>query len=512
MSRTNSWIGARAAGLAVTLSLVTSIMAGPASAQNGQITLLHFNDVYDIGANRTSGGMPALGALLKQERERAPDAITTLGGDFISPSLLSGILRGSQMIDILNAMEVDIATFGNHEFDFGAGVGAERLKESAFPWLGTNVLGSDDQPYAGAKSVWTKQVGDIKVGFIGLLTIETTSLATMGTEVRFVDHIPAAKAAVARLKADGAHVIIALTHLNIEEDRALAKAVPEIHAILGGHDHESMSLYEGGTLIFKSGENARYLGVIDLDVRSRKTDKGTETRVVPASWRHLSTATVSPDAGIAARVAPYTARLDASMAEVIADLSAPLDSRQTITRSQESTMGNLITDAMRQSLKTDLAIINGGGIRANILRPAGSKLTRGDIFAELPFGNVAIVIEMTGASILKALEAAVSQVESGAGRFPQVSGIKFGYAPSAPAGQRLREVEVNGTPIDPARSYRVATTDYLLRGGDGSDEFQKGKLIIKPADGQLLAPLVTDYVASIRTLSPRIEGRIRIAE
>lgn len=496
------------AGIGLALSLAT----GTALAQNGQLTFLHFNDVYDIGANRTSGGMAPLTTLLKQERERARHAITTLGGDFISPSLLSGILHGSQMIDILNGMKVDVAGFGNHEFDFGADVAAARLKDSEFPWLGTNVLGPDGQPFAGANAVWTRQVGDIKVGLFGLLTTETTSLATVGPKVTFADPIPTAKAAVERLRAEGAHVIVALTHMTMQEDRALATAVPGISVILGGHNHEAMSLYEGETLIFKSGQNASYLGVIDLDVRTTQGRKGPVTSVTPASWRHLSTSNIADDPEIAARIAPYSAGLDASMNEVIATLTADLDSRQTEVRAREATMGNLITDALRHALNADVAMINGGAIRANILRPAGSNLTRRDIFAELPFGNIGILVEMTGESLRRSLEMAVSQVETGAGRFPQVSGMSFAYNPKAPVGQRLHDISVGGKPLDSAAIYRVATTDYLLRGGDGSNEFEKARLVIAPNDGRLLATLVMDHVASLKTLSPKVEGRIRIAE
>ncbi|WP_448187666.1 bifunctional metallophosphatase/5'-nucleotidase [Azospirillum sp. sgz301742] len=494
--------------LAHAFAVLAALLPGVALAQNGTLTFLHVNDVYEIAPVRGRGGMAELMTLLKRERARNPAAITTLGGDFLSPSLMSGTTKGVQMVDLFNAIGTDVAVFGNHEFDFGAEVARTRLAESRFPWLGTNVLGNDGKPFGGAVATWTKQAGDVTVGFFGVLTPVTAKLSSPGPSVAFTDVKPAAEAAVAQLKAAGAHVVVALTHLDIAEDRKLAREVKGISLILGGHDHDPITFYEGETLILKAGSDAHFLGVADLTVSTKATDKGPETTIVPAEWRMVTTTGVAPDAEIAGRVKTYTDRLDGELNVVIGKTLTDLDSRKDVVRSRESSMGNLITDALRETLKADVAITNGGGLRGNALYPAGSDLRRRDIFAENPFGNVAILVEMSGAGLLAALENGVSHVEDKAGRFPQVSGVTFAYDPTLPAGRRVIEAKVGGKPLDPAAVYRVASTDYLLRGGDGYATFPQAKVIVDPSGAVLIASIVMEYVAAKGIIEPKVEGRI----
>lgn len=494
--------------LAHALAVLAVLLPGMALAQNGTLTFLHVNDVYEIAPVRGRGGMAELMTLLKRERARNPAAITTLGGDFLSPSLMSGTTQGAQMVDLLNAIGTDVAVFGNHEFDFGAEVARTRIAESRFAWLGTNVLGSDGKPFGGAVATWTRQAGEVTVGFLGVLTPLTAKLSSPGDAVTFTDVTPAAQAAVKQLKAAGAHVVVALTHLEIDEDRELARTVKGISLILGGHDHDPITFYEGETLILKAGSDAHFLGVADLTVSTKATDKGPATTVVPAEWRMVTTSGVAPDAAVAARVKTYTDRLDGDLNVVIGKTLSDLDSRKDVVRAREASMGNLITDALRATLKADVAITNGGGLRGDALYPAGSDLRRRDFFAENPFGNVGVLVEMTGAGLLAALENGVSNVEAKAGRFPQVSGLTFTYDPKAPAGGRVVEANVGGKPLDPAAVYRVATNDYLLRGGDGYASFPQAKVVIDPSGAVLIATIVMEYVAAKGTIDPKVEGRI----
>ncbi|HEY0524725.1 MAG TPA: hypothetical protein VGD08_15125, partial [Stellaceae bacterium] len=177
---------ARAAARQLLLLLVLlpgSLLPGVASAQNAHVTLLHVNDVYQIAPVKGLGGLAELSTLLKRERAAHPGAITTVGGDFLSPSILSGLVKGAQMVELFNAIGVDYVTFGNHEFDFGPDVTRQRIAESRFVWLGTNVLGGDGKVFPGAVTTATRQVGDVKLGFIGLLTPQTASLSSGGAGI-----------------------------------------------------------------------------------------------------------------------------------------------------------------------------------------------------------------------------------------------------------------------------------------------------------------------------------------
>jgi 2',3'-cyclic-nucleotide 2'-phosphodiesterase (5'-nucleotidase family) len=206
----------------------------------------------------------------------------------------------------------------------------------------------------------------------------------------------------------------------------------------------------------------------------------------------------------------YTDKLDAELKVEIGTTETPLDSRRATIRGEEAAIGNLIADATRAAVDADLAITNGGGIRADKEYPAGTKLTRGDILAELPFGNVTVKLELTGEQILAGLENGFSQVTEVAGRFPQISGMNVEVDLKQPPGERVKSVTVNGEPLDPAKTYTVATNDYMAGGGDGYKSFIGAKNLIDPAGAQLMATQVIDYIAKNGTVSPKVEGRIKM--
>jgi 5'-nucleotidase / UDP-sugar diphosphatase len=411
------------------------------------------------------------------------------------------------MVDLFNTLGVDVVVFGNHEFDFGPDITLQRMGESAFVWLGTNVLGPDGKPFGGSLATLTRQVGTFTVGLFGMLTPATAYLSSPGPGVAFAPVVPTAKAAVDTLRKAGADVIIALTHLTLAEDREIASQVPGIHCILGGHDHDPITWYEGSTLIHKSGYDAHYLGRIDVVMEKKMTDQGPQVTVVP-SWRMIANQGNAPAPEVAAKVANYSAKLDTELAQPLGQSQTALDSQRGAVRTRETTMGNLIADALRQALHADVALTNGGGIRGDWLYEAGATLTRQDILRELPFGNIGVLLELSGSDLVTALEHGVSQVEAKAGRFPQVSGLRLVYDPDKPAGSRVLEVTMNNTPIDSAASYRVATSDYLFKGGDGYVSLTRGKPLIDTSSGTLIATIVMQYISATGMVAPTIEGRI----
>jgi len=487
--------------------LLVATCPGAAWGQSATLTLLTVNDVYEITPVQGQGGLAELMTLLRAERATAAHHLTTVNGDFLSPSLMSALFKGAQMVALFNALGVDVVTFGNHEFDLGPEVTQQRIAESHFVWLGTNVLGADGKPFGGAVATLTRQVGDLTVGMFGILMLETAYLSSPGPTVTFAPIVPTAQAAVETLRKAGADVIIALTHLTIAEDRALAQQVPGISVILGGHEHEPITWYEGGTLIHKSGQDARYLGRIDLTIEKKVTEKGAQVTVTP-SWRMIANRGVTPDPGVVTEVARYTATLEQELGQPLGQTQTALNSQSGEVRTRETTMGNLIADALREALHADAALINGGGIRGNRFYTAGTTLTRRDILQELPFGNIDVLVEISGADLLAALEHGVSQVADKAGRFPQVSGIRFVYDPGKPVGKRVLEVQVGGKGLDHTATYRVATSDYLLKGGDGYNSLKNGKVLIDTSGGSLMATTVMHYITTKGTVAPQVEERI----
>ena len=488
--------------------LILAAASYAAGAAPTTITFLHTNDVYEISPKGGRGGLAELMTLLRGERARAEHSITTFGGDLISPSVMSGLTKGTQMIELLNALGTDVAVPGNHEFDFGPEITAERIADSNFPWLGTNILDKDGLQAVGTIASHMISVGGYEIGFMGLLAPETDTLSSPGSAINFAPPVDAAKAAVKELQAAGADVIVALTHLGFADDRVLAREVGGINLILGGHDHDPITFYEGGVLIHKAGYDAHYLAAVDLVVDRVERRGKTVVQVRPA-WRMISTAAVAPDPEIKAIVDKHNATLDEQLNVPVGKTTVELDSRRATVRTMESNFGDLIADAMRAGVDADVALTNGGGIRGDRTYDSGTTLTRRDILSELPFGNVTVLMEVSGANLLAALENGVSEVENKAGRFPQVSGMTLVYDPSAPKGSRITYLRIGGKPLDKAKIYRLATNDYMASGGDGYAALKSAKILVDASGATLMATTVMNYISARGSVAPKTEGRIK---
>jgi len=490
----------------ISVTLLLALLTSP-GLQAAELTILHLNDVYEISPKGGKGGLAEVTTLIKKERARAKNTLTTFGGDLLSPSVMSGLTKGAQMVELFNAIGVDAAGLGNHEFDFGPDILRQRISQSTFPWIATNTEEVDGKPFGGTRRLIVKQFEGLKVGIFALLAEETAYLANTRGKVKFADIFGAAKGAVKALREQGADIVIAITHLDFAKDRALARKVRGIDVILGGHDHHALSAYEDGTLIVKAGSDAHFLAVVDLEIE-KKVKKGKEKISVSPEWRFLSTAGIKPDAEMAKAVKSHEDRLGSALDQVIGKTAVEMDSRRDAVRTRETRIGNLITDALRADLSADVALFNGGGIRGNRVYDAGAALTRRDILSEMPFGNVNVLIEVSGKDLREAMENGLSGVGHKAGRFPQVSGAQITYDASAPEEMRIRAMTVGGKALDPVATYKLATIGYLGHGGDGYSALTRGKMLIDTSGAKLITTTVMDYITKAGTVSPKIEGRI----
>ena len=338
-----------------------------------------------------------------------------------------------------------------------------------------------------------------------LFSVNATTEA--GVEGLFAVNEREAREAAEKAREDGADLVIGVVQTDMANDRELI-ASHAFDVIMSGDDHSYATAYDGVTAYVETSMDARFLSPLDLNVTIGEKD-GERTVSWTPSFRFIDTATVTPDPETQKIVDDFQKKLDDSLGIVIGKSDTALDSRRNIVRSQESAMGDLIADAMREASGADVAITNGGGIRADRTYDAGSDLTRGDILAELPFGNVTVVTEIPGSQILSALENGFSQVETGGGRFPQVSGMEVVYDPTAPAGSRVVSVTIGGEDLDKDKVYKVATNDYMLSGGDGYGALGGGKILVNAGNGNLMANDVMAYIEAKGTVSPEIEGRIK---
>ena len=465
------------------------------------LTILQINDVYSTVPIDGVGGLARVATLKKRLSANGHPVILVLAGDFLSPSVASSVFKGEQMVAALNAAGLDLATLGNHEFDFGRDVLIQRMAEAKFQWVVSNVIDTKTgKPIGGAAPYLLRNIGPLKVGFIGLC-IKTPLIKDSQAGIRFTDPLLAAARYIPILKRRGANVIVAITHLGFTDDRALVRRFPDIDLVIGGHEHFPITASENHALISKAGSEAKWAARIDIN----RTAAGTIERfyeLIPV------TSALADDPQAAESIVLYEGRLSKELDEVVATSTVGLDATG-LREISESNLGDLVADALREDAGADIGLVNAGAIRGDRLYPAG-PLTRRTLIAMHPFGNVNCEIAVTGRVLLAALNSGASKLPTGAGQFPQVSGLTMKVNPRAPPGNRVTGVLVNAQPLDLEKTYTVALPDYVLKGGDSYTMFANARVLIGPESGNLIVAALEKYVAAKGTLSPGIEGRITI--
>ena len=468
------------------------------------LTLLQINDVYSIApVANGQGGLARVATLKRNIAESGQTPFLVLAGDFLSSSVESTVFKGEQMIAALNAAGLDLATLGNHEFDFGTDLLIQRMSEARWQWVVSNVIDRrTGKPIGGAPPYVVRSFGSLKVGFLGLCLVNDGMRADTLKQIEIVPPLQAAAQYVPALTREGVDLIVAVTHLTFAEDRQLAERFPQIGVIIGGHEHFPITATENRTLISKAGSDAKFVARVDVN----RTSSG----IIERFFELLPiTSALADDPGTKAIVDDYEARLGLELNHVVGSTAAPLDAVSVRLRAAETNIGDLIADAMRADANADIAIINSGGIRSDRVHAAG-PITRRQILELHPFGNINCKLSVSGRTVLSALENGVARLPSAAGQFPQVSGLTMKVDARAPAGRRVSEVKVNGVALDPNRTYTLAVPDFLLDGGDGYAMLSGERVLVGRETGTLMALALEGYLAARGSVNPAIDGRITI--
>lgn len=475
------------------------------SALAAELVILHTNDVHarlepfkPWGAKEKIGGLVRLASVVEDIKGQYPNQVVLVdAGDAIHGTNIANVFGGASVVEVQNAMGYRISTLGNHEFNYGQEVLRTRMSEYNHPVLASNVIDTaDNRPFSYTSAILT--INGIKIGFLGLVAPETP-IVTHPKNVEgllFQDPIAKASEIVPRLR-QRADIVVAVNHIGLELDKKLAEAVPGIDVIISGHSHDRLEqpIKVGNTIIASAGEHAKDLGYLKLDVQGKAVSL-IEGKLIPI------TAQTPDNPQIQEIIAKWNARLKDKLEQVVGAAAVQLDGERANVRTRETNLGNLVTDAMRAYLGTDAAITNGGGIRASINT---GEITMGEVYTVLPFDNTLLSLELTGAQLLECLEHGVAKYPESAGSFLQVSGITFRFDPSKPAGQRITEVRVGGTKLDPNAKYSVATNDFMAAGGDGYDVLKNAPRLVDT--GEMLRDIVAAYIGG-QTVAPQVEGRI----
>lgn len=452
---------------------------GTRSSTPADLRLIHYNDVYHLDSSSAEpvGGIARFMTAVKEYQDGEqfkdqPDCLTLFSGDAFNPSLESSITKGSHMVPILNALSTDAAALGNHDLDFGVTQFTNLAGKCTFPWLVANILDpalGPDTPIGNCKrtQILTTSNG-LKVGLIGLGEREwLETINSLPPNLIYKSATETARELIPQLRADGADVIIALTHMREPNDNKLAENVgDQIDLILGGHDHFYSHSFINGCHVLRSGTDFKQLSYLEA---RRTTAPGSPRKFDFSIVRRDVVSSIAEHAPTLELASKLTAKLKASLAKPVGFTAAPLDARFTTVRTRESNIGNFVCDIMRSYYNADCALMAAGTIRGDQIYPPGPIRVK-DITDCFPFEDPIVVMKVTGKAIREALENSVSMYPALEGRFPQVSKIRFVFDPRRKVGERVVEVDINGEGYLPDKLYVLATRGYMGRG--------KGELLL----------------------------------
>jgi 5'-nucleotidase len=512
----------------LTTTCALALCTGAAQA-DFTLNIIHINDLHsriepinrfdstcnaeDNAAGECFGGIARVVTKIGELRSdlAGENVIVLDAGDQYQGSLMYTTYKGDVEAEFAELIGFDAMAVGNHEFDDGD-EGLRKLTDAvSFPIVSGNIDVSSSNVLAGqVENHIVLEVGGERIGIVSALAADTVETSSPSDAVIFTDEIESLSADVAALQAEGVTKIIALNHVGVTMDMAIAEAVAGIDAVIGGHSHTLFSNTEEGAMAYptmvgdvpvvQAYAYSKYVGLLTLvfDDAGNVTSATGDTILLDAS--------VAEDAAVVARVAELAGPIEEMKTRVVAEASDVIEGDRSVCRAMECAMGNLVADAMLDRVADQgiqIAIQNGGGLRASI--DAG-EVTMGEVLTVLPFQNTLSTFEVTGETIVAALENGVGQIEDGAGRFPQVAGMSFSVDASAPAGSRVSDVLVGGAAIDLAAVYGVVSNNYVRNGGDGYGMFEDAANAYDY--GPDLADVTAEFLAAQGPYQPYTDGRI----
>ncbi len=450
-----------------------------ATVRAAELTILHTSEHHgtlqpiDDGPYKGLGGVARRAALIEKIKAEVKNVLLVDSGDLVIGTAMSSVFRGAPDIEAMNLMAYDALGLGNHDFDFGLTHLRELNTKARFPFLCTNVTPKE----SGICDHYViKKVGGLRVGLLGLIgrkVFPDLFAPAVTKDVQFRHPFEAARSAIAELKGR-ADLIIALTHEETDEDLELARAVPEIDVIVGGHTPGFGGLILAGAgrplggrvavtprapIFVKSHQQARTLGRLDLVVAKNKRSAEAQNIFIDS--------TLAEDPRLAALVRDYAQRLEVETSRVVGFSAVDLEGESVDVRSRETNFGNLLADLALKQSGAEIALINGGAIRGNI--PAGS-VTLKQIMRTLPYNDPLISVKVKGGELRQAMENSVSRIPE-SGRFLQLAGLELRFDPAAALGSRVKELRFKGAPLESGREYTVVVNRFVADGGDGYTMF-----------------------------------------
>lgn len=486
----------------------------PSSAYR-ELTIYHVNDPHshldplkDTADGIYYGGASRLKTLLNGANRNKSIFLTA--GDFVQGTLYYNFFHGAAEVEVFNAMGVDAACPGNHEFDGGTAQLESYFSKTAFPLLCSNIvfktspsLAAHIKPYAVIEK------NGIKIAVIGADTHELIEDSPkLGTDIAVDDPSAAVKKLASELRG-GVDLVVALTHIGHDADLKLASEAEGLDIIIGGHSHTAVErpiavAGRGGVCyVAQAGAYMKYLGWLKLGVAPKEFVRpGAGRFVFEAGGLTPIEQSIAPDAAVEAIVKKYSGQIGQEVKKVIAHTAVELVGTRDIARSRECNLGNLYADALLERTGADLALVNGGTFRQSI---TGPEISVESVLNASPYDSIVAIINVSGGDILEDLKMTFARADGVWGGFLQVSrGVRI-----AVDNGTLISATLNGSAIDPLKTYKLATSDYIANGGDGHSRYV-GK---NPDLGAMLKTndVVIEYIKNLpQPVNYTVEGRLVI--
>ncbi len=453
------------------VALIALMMFNATICAAAELIIFHTNDMHsrilDTDDGGHSIGLAEISAAVKKVKAKNPATLWFDAGDTFHGMPMITISRGESLVPLLNEAGLDAMTAGNHDFNYGSAQLEKLVKQLKFPLLDANVVRKSNgkllfKPYKIFK------VDGIKVGVFGLSTPETMFKTNPKnvTTVEFLNPVDVSKEMIKKLRPK-CDVLIAVMHMGVDASseftsERIARETDGIDLIVDGHSHTALpeGIRVKDTLIVQANCYEHFLGKATIEVENHKI---VAKKAELLTAEEIKAIAPVPDKKILATLAEVKAKSEKLLDEVVAHSDKELSGERLLVRRNESELGNLAADAFRWTAKSDIAIANGGGLRADL--PAGDVRKR-NTMAIFPFGNTLRVAEIKGSAVREMLEHSVEYYPASFGGFLDVSGLTFSYDPSKPGGHRVEKILVGGQPIDENKTYTIALADFQTAGGD----------------------------------------------
>lgn len=472
------------------------------------------------GSRIQVGGSARAAWLFDEAKRRNPNTLIIDGGDSPYNTDLANISLGKSSVDVMNAQGYDATVLGNHDFDYSFENLLSLADRAEYAMLSANTFWKDGTYPEQFDPYIIKEVGGLKVAIVGLTDdgSKATTHYSNTQDIDFHDQWEVGQETVTKASAES-DVVILLSHLHSHNNTVPTKIDGIDLEIGGGNDIFGRPLNIEDTVVVNPGGVGTCVNQTNLNIKDGEVLGYTFNQIILSS-------DVPEDPEVKAILEDYQADLDAQMDVVIGQCASDIAWSSPLVRTQESPLGNLSADALRDYCDADIAIQNGGGIRAGL---TAGDVTVGDVFAMLPFDNKVTLVEVTGQTVWDALENGVDGYPTTNGKFPQVSGIKYTFDGSKPAGERIVSVTLeDGTPLDLNAWYTLACNDFMCGGGDGytmlnvlnpeNGEGHNGEMATQDLPGCKLINrtndyyrnVVSEYIKAQGSIAPALDGRITI--